>query len=178
MRINAWFLLDIPLSAVEVRGPDGYALLVVIVILLVVPSLYFLIRFLRNKKTGTRKRGPLFGRKKISIVLEKDRKYYPDIIRVVIKNTGSRDIDLSRPLLIFRNFWTKRKFRLKGTTRYSFYPLLLEPGKEHDLTIDLNHFYRHDKRLKRYPKMTIIVSDESGKTFPSQSIMLRKTLFR
>jgi hypothetical protein len=173
----ACFLLDIPLSAVEVKGPDGYALLVAIVILLVVPSIYFLIRFISRKKNGSRKRSSFFGRKKISIVLEKDRKYYPDIIHIVIKNTGNRDIDLSRPLLVFRNFWTKRKFRLKGTNRYSFYPMLLEPGKEHDLTIDLNHFYRHDKRLKRYPRITIVVSDESGKTFPSQSIMLRKTLF-
>jgi hypothetical protein len=171
-------LLDITKPAVEIKGPDGYIFFVVIVILLIIPLLFLLIRFLRQNKTSARKGSSLWSRRKISLQLQKDRKYYPDQIRVTVKNTGSLDIDLTQPLLIFRNFWTKRKFRLKGTNRYSFYPLLLEPGKEHDLTIDLNNFYRHDRRLKKYPQITVVISDVTGKTFPSQSIMLRKTFFR
>ncbi len=165
-------------ATVEVKGPDGIIFLIVISILFVLPVIYFLFRFLRRNRKQTINSAPLFGRKKISISLEKDRKYYPDFIKITIKNTGKKDVDLDHPMLIFRNFWTKRKFKLKGTNRYSFYPLLLEPGKTHDLTIDLNHFYRHDKRLKRYPQVTVLVSDVSGKKFSPRSIMLRKTLFR
>lgn len=169
-------LLDITQSAVEVKGPDGYVFFVAMLVLLIVPVLFFLIKFLRRDKQAV---GSLFkGRRRISLTLHKDRKYYPDFIQVKVKNTGKRDIDMAQPLLVFRNFWTKRKFRLKGTSRYSFYPLLLEPGREHDLTIDLQQFYRHDRRLKRYPRITVVISDVSGKSFPSQSIMLRKTLFR
>lgn len=172
-----FIVLDVA-SAVTVKGPDGYALLWALLFLLGLPVLYFLIRLLGNRKRGARSAGSVWVRKKISIEVQKDRKYYPDFIRIQVKNTGKKDIDLAQPLLIFRNFWTKRKFRLKGTNRYSFYPLLLEPGRSHDLSIDLNHFYRHDKRLKKYPRITIVVSDVQGKTFPARSIMLRKTLFR
>lgn len=169
-------MLDIVQPPIEVKGPDGYAFFVAILLLLIIPVVFILIRFLRKDKKGFRN---FFGGKsKISLTLIKDRKYYPDFIRVKIKNTGSKDIDIAQPLLVFRNFWTRRKFRLKGTSRYSFYPLLLEPGREHDLTIDLNHFYRHDRRLKRYPQITVVISDVTGRTFPSRSIMLRKTLFR
>lgn len=154
------------------------ALLITIGIILVLPIIYFLYRIFRNKKNKTSTSKPLWTRKRVFIELQKDRKYYPDFIKMTIRNTGKSDVDLDQPLLIFRNFWTKRKFKLKGTSRYSFYPLLLEPGKMHDLTIDLNHFYRHDKRLKRYPKITLVVSDVNGKRFAPQSIMLRKTLFR
>lgn len=154
------------------------ALLISIGIILVLPIIYFLHRFFWKSKNKTSTSKPLWTRKRVFIELQKDRKYYPDIIKMTVRNTGKSDVDLDQPLLIFRNFWTKRKFKLKGTSRYSFYPLLLEPGKMHDLTIDLNHFYRHDKRLKRYPRITLVVSDVNGKRFAPRSIMLRKTLFR
>lgn len=183
MQINhilVFWVLDVTATTTKVKGPDGYIFLIALAILIILPVLYLAFRKTVRKKrpnNGQRKQG-FWSRKKVTIELEKDRLYYPDTIRLIVKNTGKSDVDLDRPLLIFRNFWSKRKFRLKGTQRYSFYPLLLEPGKIHDLAIDLNHFYRHDKRLKRYPRITLVVSDVSGKKFPPKSIMLRKTLFR
>jgi hypothetical protein len=172
-----FIFLDVT-AAIEVKGPDGFPFLIALLVFLVLPILFFSLRAIRNRGKTNQKSGSFFVRKKIIVVLEKDRKYYPDQIRVSVKNTGTKDVDLDQPLLIFRNFWSKRKFRLKGTNRYNFYPLLLEPGKSHDLTIDLNHFYRHDRRLKRFPRITLQVSDVSGKRFSPTSIMLRKTLFR
>lgn len=172
------FIISDISPAVEVKGPDGMALLITIGILLVFPVIYFLYRYFRKSKYKTSNSKPFWSRKRVVIELQKDRKYYPDFIKMTVRNTGKSVVDLDQPLLIFRNFWTKRKFKLKGSNRYSFYPLLLEPGKIHDLTIDLNHFYRHDKRLKKYPRITLEVSDVNGKRFSPQSIMLRKTLFR
>ena len=165
-------------AGVEVKGPDGHLLLIAIFFFLVVPIFFFSIRAIRNKGKTNQKGRSFFSRKKILVVMEKDRKYYPDQIKVSVKNTGNTDVDLDKPLLVFRGFWSKRKFRLKGTNRYSFYPLLLEPGKTHDLTIDLNHFYRHDRRLKKYPRISLQMSDVNGKRFSQESLMLRKTLFR
>jgi hypothetical protein len=110
--------------------------------------------------------------------LGKDRVYYPDNLQLKIKNTGSSDIDLDRPLLVFDNFWIKRKFRLKGFDNYSFYPLYLERGKTHTLPIDLNRFYTHDKSLKKFPKTKVIVFDVKGRKLGSTSVFLRKTLFK
>lgn len=90
-------------ATVEVKGPDGIIFLIVISILFVLPVIYFLFRFLRRNRKQTINSAPLFGRKKISISLEKDRKYYPDFIKITIKNTGKKDVDLDHPMLIFRN---------------------------------------------------------------------------
>jgi hypothetical protein len=95
-----------------------------------------------------------------------------------VKNIGNTDIDLDKPLLILDNFWLKRKFRLKGMENRTFYPLFLEKGKTHTLNIDLNRFYMHDKKLKKYPKIVLVLSDVKGKRLGSKSVYLRKTLVK
>lgn len=104
--------------------------------------------------------------------------YFPDIIKMEVKNSGNIDIDLDKPLLILDNFWLKRKFKLKGMDNRIFYPLFLEKGKTHTLNIDLNRFYLHDKKLKKYPKAIIVLSDVKGKRLGRKSIYLRKTLVK
>lgn len=177
LRMTGLLLAAQPAATVEVKGPDGYVLLTGIALIVAIPLIFVLYRVIRpsSKSRGGRK---FWKRKKLVIELSKDRLYYPDLIKMSVTNKGNIDIDLEQPLLIFRNMWGKRKFRIKGTNRYSFYPLLLEPGKSHEVTIDLNHFYKHDKRLKKYPRITVVVSEVNGKRFRPKSIMLRKTLFR
>lgn len=158
-------------------GPDGDKLVYVLLIILA------LIVFLSvlGKRSGKSSRFNLksfFRAKRVNVELEKDRVYYPDNLQLKIKNTGSSDIDLDRPLLVFDNFWIKRKFRLKGFDNYSFYPLYLERGKTHTLPIDLNRFYTHDKSLKKFPKTKVIVFDMEGRRLGSTSVFLRKTLFK
>ena len=95
-----------------------------------------------------------------------------------VKNAGNSDIDLGQPLLVFDNFWLKRKFKLKGMENRTFYPLYLEKGKTHTLQIDLTRFYSHDKKLKKFPKAKISVFNVKGKRLKSKSIYLRKTLIK
>lgn len=158
-------------------GPEGEKLLWVFIILLVFPVVYLLVSRRKNKhKTKTAR--PLFNRENVRISLEKDALYYPDYLKLTVKNTGNTDIDLDRPLLVFDNFWLKRKFRLKGMENRNFYPLYLEKGKTHSLNIDLARFYRHDKSLKRFPKVKLLVTNVKGKKLGSRSVFLRKTLFK
>ena len=104
--------------------------------------------------------------------------YYPDYLKLTVKNSGNTDVDLDRPLMIFDNFWLKRRFRLNGMDNRLFYPLYLERGKIHTLDVDLYRFYRHDKRLKKFPKVKIVVSDVKGRRLASKAVYLRKTLFK
>ncbi len=166
-----------PDSAVTVKGPDGYALIGILIVIALPVLIYFLVNWLRNKGTRKTKASSRFGKGQYSVTLEKNKIYFPDFLKLTVKNTGKTDVDLDRPLLVFSNFWLKRKFRLKGTNGYHFYPLLLEPGKIHELTIDLGHFYRHDSHLKRFSRVTVTISEVSGKHTVSQSVKLRKTLF-
>lgn len=152
--------------------PDGDKLLFLIAFL----GVGIIAFFFFGKKSGVKK--PLFARKKVRVELEKDRLYFPDNIKMKVKNIGNTDIDLDKPLMILDNFWLKRKFRLKGMENRTFYPLYLEKGKTHTLIIDLNRFYMHDKKLKKYPKLILVLTDVKGKRLGSKSVYLRKTLVK
>lgn len=157
-------------------GPEGKNLIWLLLILIGI-GISFLI-FSRKKGKNSSLKNSLFQRKKVTIKLEKDRLYYPDYLKLTVKNSGNTDIDLDRPLMVFDNFWLKRKFRLNGMENRLFYPLFLEKGKVHTLDIDLYRFYGHDKSLKKFPKLKITVSDVKGKRLGGKTIYLRKTLFK
>lgn len=160
-------------------GPDGDKLIwLVLGLLALVLVLIFSLRKSKGKGTASNKRQPLFPIRRVRVELNKDRLYYPDKLQLIVKNTGNTYIDLDRPLLVFDKFWLQRKFRLNGSGNRIFYPLYLEKGQEHTLEIDINRFYHHDKTLKRFPKTKIIINDVRGKRLGSNSVYLRKTLFR
>lgn len=160
------------LSAQNVVGPDGDKLIWLVLVVLAAIIVLFIF-----SKRGNKNR-PLFAREKVKIDLGKNRLYYPDYLTFNVKNTGNVDIDLDRPLLVFDNFWLKRKFRLKGTDNRIFYPLYMAKGYTHTLNIDLNHFYSYDKKLKRYPKVKVTIFNVQGKRLGNSSIYLRKTLIK
>lgn len=153
-------------------GNDGDKLIWLLLI-----ALAPIIGFVIFRKKGKKER-PLFAREKVKVELEKNRLYYPDTIKLTVKNSGNTDIDLDRPLLVFDNFWLKRKFRLKGTDNRIFYPLLMVKGYTHTLNIDISHFYSYDKKLKNYPKIKITIFNIKGRRLGSNSIYLRKTLVK
>jgi hypothetical protein len=164
-------------SAQTEIGPDGDKLLIFfLVVLLVIVGL--VLWGSQKQKSTTSQKFSFFSREKILVTLGKDRKYYPDLLTLEVKNTGKTDVDLDKPLLVFDNFWFRRKFKLKGYENYSFYPLYLESGKSHKLPVDLNRFYQHDKGLKKYPKVRIIIYNVRGKRLGSTSVFIRQTLIR
>lgn len=169
------FFSQIGLAQNEV-GPEGGKLFVVLAAAILLALVMFL--FINAKNIFNALQVALFSAEKIKIEIKKDRKYYPDILELIVKNTGRGDVDISQPVLVFDNFWFKRKFKLKGTNNYHFYPLILEKGNTHALKIDLNRFYRHDNRLKKYPKARIIITERKGKRLGTKSVFLRKTLVK
>ena len=162
-------------GAQDTIGPEGNKLIwLLAAVILILIVLYLLLK--PGSLSGLK--NLIFFSKRIRIDLVKDRKYYPDFIEMKIKNTGGRDVDISQPLLIFDNFWFKRKFKIKGTNNYHFYPLILGKGDTHTLDIDLNRFYKHDYRLKKYPKVKLVIAEREGKKLGSRSVFLRKTLLK
>ncbi len=158
-------------------GPDGDKLIIIILVILILALGFVLLLRSGNKKNKKRNQ-PFFTFPRISIELNKDRVYFPDVLEMKVRNRGNIDLDLDRPLLIFENFWLKRKFRLNGMQNRTFYPLYLEKGQIHSLDIDINRFYHHDKSLKKFPKAKIVLFDVKGKRLGSKSVYLRKTLFK
>ena len=169
--------LSFRLFAQNEIGPDGDKLIWVLLIILVILVLIFQL-FRIKSGNGTLNIKSLFTFRRVKIELKKDRLYYPDFITLKLQNSGNSDIDLGKPMLVFDNFWLKRNFRIKGMNNRTFYPLYFEKGKTHSLEIDLNQFYRHDKRLKKYPKIRIKLFDIKNRKLGSKSIFIRKTLFK
>lgn len=157
-------------------GPEGKNLVWLLLALPVFAIAYFIFR---NKGNGEKLGDSSFFKfRRVKLELQKDRLYYPDFLKLTVRNSGNADIDLDRPLLVFDNFWLKRKFRLNGMDNRLLYPLYLEKGKIHTLDIDIYRFYRHDKRLKKFPKVKIVVSDVKGRRLGSKAVFLRKTLLK
>lgn len=169
--------LSLRLLAQNEIGPDGDKLIWVLLIVLLI--VIFIIQSIRIKnRKGTLNLKSLFPVRRVKIELKKDRMYYPDFLTLNVKNAGNTDIDLDKPMLVFDNFWLKRNFRIKGMNNRTFYPLFLEKGKTHTMEIDLNQFYSHDKRLKKYPKISIKIFDVKKRKLGSSSIYIRKTLLK
>ena len=158
-------------------GPDGDKLIWGLLIVLALIIFIFLFGRIKWPKNTLNVKS-IFQVSRVKIELKKDKLYYPDYLTMKVKNSGNTDIDLDKPMLVFDNFWLKRNFRIKGTNNRTFYPLYFEKGKTHSLEIDLNQFYRHDKRLKRYPKIRIKLFDIKNRKLGSKSIFIRKTLFK
>lgn len=157
-------------------GPDGDKLLWIFGIVLILALIFYLLGGTGKKPRFSFK--SIISRRRLSVELKKDRVYFPDKLTLTVKNTGNVDVDLDKPLLIFDSFWLKRKFRIKGMQNRTFYPLYLVKGKSHALDIDLLPFYQHDKRLKRYSKVTVRMSDVKGRRLGQRSVYLRKTLIK
>ncbi|HOY50388.1 MAG TPA: hypothetical protein PLX49_01415, partial [Prolixibacteraceae bacterium] len=115
-----FWLVAVPLtvSAVNVKGPDGYALVTLLAALALPAGLYFFINWLKNRGKTPSGRPKQVQRKKYTVSLEKNKLYYPDYLILRVTNSGNCDVDLDRPLVTFSNIWLKRNFRLKGTDRY------------------------------------------------------------
>jgi len=163
------------LSAQNEIGPEGHKLLWLLVLLVPLVLFAFVLLFKEIRKSTS---GFFVKKEKIELSLVKDRMHYPDTVTLILRNVGNSDVDIDRPLLVFDNFWMKRKFKVKGIQNARIYPLYLAKGETHQLKIDLNGFYHHDKSLKKYPKTKVVVYNVQGKCLGSKSVYLRNTLFK
>ena len=170
--ILIFLIANLTLLAQNEVGPDGEKLLWILLVFALAILAWF--RFGKKGKKGQ----PLFIRERVKITLEKNRLYFPENLKLSVKNTGNVDVDLQQPELIFDKFWLKRKFKLKGVDNRALYPLLLEKGKTHTLNIDLNHFYSYDKKLKKYSKVKVAISNVKKKKLGAKSVYIRKTLVK
>jgi hypothetical protein len=107
------------------------------------------------------------------IKLTQDRRFNPANIEMTVTNTGTKDIDLDAPVIIFKRWFTKRKFRVIRIGHSELFPILLETGKSAVLDISLDQFYDSAPELQLACRMNIEMKDRSGKKFNSQTIRLK-----
>lgn len=173
-----FFLIPSVSLAQKQIGPEGYKLFWMAVFVVLFVGIKLLSSFIRERKGYKPRRWKSwFKRKKLEIELTKDRLVRPKILTARIKNTGTSYVDLEAPVLIFRKLWSIRKFRLKRVNNQEIYPLYLEAGKTHTVTIELSRFFEHDRKLKRFYWGRIVLEDVDGRRFKSRHVSLRKSLY-
>ena len=109
----------------------------------------------------------------VDIVLIKSRRFNPSNIGMMVTNTGTNEIDLYAPVIIFRRWFTKRKFRILKVEHSEIYPILLEPGKTSALDILLDQFYEAVPGLQLACRMSVEMKDRNGNRFKSRTIRLK-----
>jgi hypothetical protein len=123
-----------------------------------------------GKKMSFRKRT---GRHAAEINLNKSSRFNPSNVEMSVTNYGTKEMDLYAPVIIFRRWFTKRKFRILKVEHSEIYPILLEPGKTSVLDISLEQFYEAVPELQLACRMSVEMKDRSGIRFKSRTIRLK-----
>ncbi len=123
-----------------------------------------------GKKMSFRKRTKPFS---AEIVLNKSRQFNPSNIGMTVTNTGTKEIDLHAPIIIFKRWFTARKFRVLKVEHSEIYPILLDKGKTYFLDISLEQFYETVPELQLACRMSVEMRDLHGNRFKSPTIRLK-----
>ncbi len=122
------------------------------------------------KKLSFRKRTKPFD---ATIDLYKSSRLNPSNVEMVVTNTGIKDIDLNAPVLVFKRWFTARKFRVLKVEHSDIFPILLERSKTYFLDISLEQFYETIPELQLACRLSIEIKDMNGKRFKSETIRLK-----
>ena len=158
-------------------SPSVLMLLKWSLIITILVIVFFVFNRSRTIAKGTRSKKLSFSKRRVlydaEIDLIKSRRFNPSNIEMVVTNTGTKDIDLNAPVIIFKRWFTKRKFRVLRVEHSEIYPILIEPGKSSLLDISLDQFYDAVPELQLACRMSIEMKDQNGKKFKSQTIRLK-----
>jgi hypothetical protein len=158
-------------------SPSVLMLLKWSLIITILVIVFFVFNRTRTFSRRTRGKKLSFSKKRVlydaEIDLIKSRQFNPSNIEMVVTNTGTKDIDLNAPVIIFKRWFTKRKFRVLRVEHSEIYPILIEPGKSSILNISLDQFYDTVPELQLACRMSVEMKDQNDKEFKSQTIRLK-----
>ena len=152
------------------------ALKLIIIVILVGYLVYYFLRY-RIYRKGTPGRKLSFSerikRGKIEIVLSGNRNSNPSYVLMTVSNVGKREIDLEAPILIFKRWRSRRKYRILTVGESEIYPMLMDPGQESVVNISLEQFYQPVPELRRACRLSIEMKDDTGRRFKSRTLRLK-----
>jgi hypothetical protein len=123
-----------------------------------------------GRKLSFRKRTKPYA---AEITLQKSSPLNPSIIEMTVLNAGINELDLNAPVIIFRRWFTKRRFRVLKVEHSEIYPILLERNKAYELDISLEQFYETLPELQLACRMSVEMKDLKGNRYKSDTIRLK-----
>jgi hypothetical protein len=150
--------------------------LVLILFILMLPLVFVILKKrIRGNKVSGKKRSvkERLTPTKVKVDFVGERKFRPRNLKLSVENTGSIEVDLNAPVIIFKRWRSVRKFRIKPSGTTDVYPTWLEPGNKYVLNINLEDFYQSEPELRRACRVRIEITDINDKKFKSDFIRLR-----
>ena len=151
------------LPVLHAVGPEGYKMIWGLTVL-IAPLIIYLVwekipwQHLSKGKPGQRSGNPGF-----SVSLTGEPEFRPIVLYLRITNDSDRTIDVKAPVIVFRRWRSSRRFRIRKVNESEIYPLLLDPGHSHELTIHLEPFYRKNARLRTATRVQVEVGEVNKK---------------
>jgi hypothetical protein len=150
------------LSASYSVGPEGYKIIWGLAALLAPVMAYLVWKKVRwNGLIGRgRRRKP--GISELSLSLTGEPEFRPIVLYLRITNDSGRTIDVEAPVIVFKRWRSSRKFRIRTVNEAEIYPILLDPGQSHELSIQLEAFYRKESVLRMATRVRVEVGEVNG----------------
>lgn len=150
------------LSALHNVGPEGYKILWGLAALLVPLIVYYLWRRVSWRRLFSASKNSESGNGELSLSLSGEPEFRPIVLYVRMKNHSDRTIDIGAPVIVFKRWRSSRKFRIRKVNESEIYPLLLDAGQTHELTIQLEPFYRKEPILRTATRVRVEVAEVNG----------------
>lgn len=149
--------------------------LVLVVFLLGFVASYLLLA--KMSKNGTPGRKLSFSERflhgKIEITLSGNRPVEPSYVLMTVRNVGKREVDLQSPVLVFKRWRSRRKFRILTVKESEIYPMFMDPGQESAVNISMEQFYNSIPELRRACRLSVEMKDDTGRKYKSRTIRLK-----
>ena len=92
---------------------------------------------------------------------------------MTVRNTGKREVDIEAPVLVFKRWRSKRKFRILTVKESEIYPMFMKSGEESVVNISLEQFYQNIPELRRACRLCVEMRDDTDKKYISRTIRLK-----
>lgn len=127
----------------------------------------------RNRDSGYQSYTGSGNTDNVNIELFRDKAGNPCLINLIVRNSGNREVDLEAPVLIFKRWFGKRRFRILSVDFSDIYPMLIKSGSASVVRINLEQFYDFAPELSKADRLGVEMKEVNGRTFRSGTIRLK-----
>ena len=144
-------------------GPEGYKLLGLLLILLLPFFTYLLWKKIPWRRLVISASGGKETGSELSLSLKGEPEFHPIVLYLKMINHSGKTMDIQAPIIVFKRWRSTRKFRIRKVNDSEVYPMLLDSSLSHELTIQLEPFYRKEPILRTATKVRVEVEEVGGK---------------
>ena len=155
-------MVDCWVARVDVE-PEGGKLLGLLLILLLPLITYFLWKEIPWRRFFLSVSESEKTDSQLSLSLKGEPEFHPIVLYLRMINYSDRTVDIQAPVVVFKRWRSIRKFRIRKVNESEIYPMLLDSNLSHELTIQLEPFYRKEPILRTATKVRVEVEEVGGK---------------